>query len=71
MLETEIGEVPFIALINKSDIADQWQVTSADLERLDSLGWEVLKTSAKDDVGVEDAFQTLAYKALAGSKAAE
>jgi len=67
-VEKEIGEAPFLALINKSDIADQWQLTSSDLERLVGLGWNILKTSAKDDLGVEDAFKTLTGKIMAGPK---
>jgi ethanolamine utilization protein EutP (predicted NTPase) len=63
-VENSLGPLPFLALVNKSDIADQWQVKPVDVERLTSMGWEVVETSAKDNVGVENAFERLAMKIM-------
>jgi len=55
-----VGDVPFILIINKSDLVSEWEVTEEDLERLHGQGWLVLKTSAKEDHGVTEAFRKLA-----------
>jgi len=64
--ETEIGRMPFILLINKLDMIDDWEIKEADLEALTATGWHVVATSAKTGVGVEDAFYSLARETLAG-----
>ena len=46
--------------LNKSDLADQWQLAAADDGRLASAGLFALRTSAKSGAGVEEAFQRLA-----------
>ena len=48
--------VPFVLLLNKSDLGDQAALDSALLESLEKHGWLILKTSAKSGEGVEDAF---------------
>ena len=63
-VEKEIGIVPFILLINKSDLAHEWEVKEADLQELAGQGWVVLKTSAKEGTGVEQAFQALGERML-------
>lgn len=55
-----IGQVPGVVALNKSDLADQWQLSKADEKRLASAGHSSLLTSAKSGVGVEPAFQRLA-----------
>lgn len=59
-----VGLAPFMLLINKSDLADQWQLEDRELEALAQKGWRVIKTSAKSGEGVEDAFLSLAEKML-------
>lgn len=58
-VEAVVGPVPFILLINKSDLEKQWQVTPEMIRQLTEKGWTVLQGSAKTGLGVEDAFQTL------------
>ena len=55
-----IGAVPFVLLINKSDLADQWQIDDASLAKVAQRGWRVIRTSAKTGGAVEDAFLSLA-----------
>ena len=51
---------PFLLLMNKDDIRDQWEITDDDIARLQEKGWSVLTTSAKSDHAVTEAFETLA-----------
>lgn len=51
---------PFILALNKADLASQWEVTAADIDRLTGQGWTTTKTSAKEGAGVEEAFTDLA-----------
>ena len=59
-----LGAVPFLLLINKSDLTDQWSLENEELEELRNSGWQMLLTSAKTGSGVEEAFLTLAQKML-------
>jgi small GTP-binding protein len=60
-----IGSVPSVVALNKSDLADQWQLKSADDQRLTTAGLFSLRTSAKSGDGVEAAFQRLADATIA------
>lgn len=59
-----IGEVPFLLLINKSDLIEQWEIDTREREALVEKNWQIIETSAKSGAGVEDAFLTLARKML-------
>lgn len=63
-VQETIGEVPFILVLNKSDLADEWEIDTAEIDAVVQRGWTVVKTSAKTGLGVEEIFQTLAYKIL-------
>jgi small GTP-binding protein len=67
--ESEIGSVPFIALINKLDVRDEWTVAQESLAELEGAGWSVALTSARTGEGVEAAFRTLAERMLRPSSA--
>ncbi len=62
---TEIGSIPFLLLLNKSDLQECWDITGPAVETLQSAGWSILRTSAKIGTGVEEAFQTLAQRIVA------
>jgi len=62
--EEAIGSVPFVAVLNKVDLTDQWDISPKDLEDRDRLNWTFVKTSAKWGIGVEEAFATLGQKIL-------
>lgn len=63
-VETAIGAVPFIFIINKHDLIDEWKINESDIDHLRSKGWEVIKTSAKLGQAVEEAFLTLGARML-------
>jgi small GTP-binding protein len=59
------SKVPSLLLLNKADLADQWEIPKDRQEQLAAQGWEILLTSAKTGLNVEEAFQRLALKMLA------
>jgi small GTP-binding protein len=60
-----IGRAPFILVLNKADLADQWHLDDRAIWRLAEDGWSVVRTSAKTGEGVEEAFATLTRRILA------
>ncbi|HSE35711.1 MAG TPA: Rab family GTPase [Blastocatellia bacterium] len=64
-VEGEIGKLPFILLINKLDVIDDWEIKESDIESLSVTGWHILATSAKTGVGVQETFLALGQKTLA------
>ena len=62
--ESEIGSVPFIALVNKLDVRNEWTVAQESLAELENAGWSVAMTSARTGEGVEAAFLALAERIL-------
>lgn len=63
-IATEVGKMPFILLINKSDLESEWQIDADMIDELSKKGWIIYKTSAKNGNYVNDAFQGLARKML-------
>lgn len=63
-VESEIGTVPFLLLLNKADLQESWDVSGHALATLESAGWRMIRTSAKTGQGVEEAFQELAQRLL-------
>jgi small GTP-binding protein len=63
--ETEIGKVPVILVINKLDAIEEWEIKETDLASLSDSGWQVVATSAKTGVGVNETFSALGQKTLA------
>lgn len=59
----ELGDLPFLLLLNKSDLAELWELPENDVEALQDAGVNILRTSAKTGQNVEQAFLRLA-KAL-------
>jgi GTPase SAR1 family protein len=57
-------EVPFVALINKSDRFEEWSGSAVAIERLREERWPVLFTSAKTGEGVEEAFRAIAERTI-------
>ena len=57
-----IGPVPFLLLMNKADLTDEWSITERETATLHEKGWEVIQTSAKSGFGVENAFHSLAKR---------
>jgi len=58
--EGVVGRVPFVLVLNKIDLATEWQVDERALWKVADEGWPIVKTSAKSGAGVEEAFGRLA-----------
>ena len=58
-----LGNIPNILLLNKSDLPNQ-EVSAEQIEAFDAAGVEIMLTSAKENIGVEEAFRTLARQML-------
>lgn len=56
----EVGSIPFVLLINKSDLKSNWLVHEEQLLPLKDSGWEIIEVSALENNNVEFAFQQLA-----------
>jgi small GTP-binding protein len=61
-VEADHGRLPFVLLLNKSDLQEQWAIGSAELHDLQQKGWSVRSSSARTGEGVEDAFRELAAR---------
>lgn len=61
-VEEIIGKIPFVIILNKSDLTDEWEIDDAVVDELSQRGWTVIKGSAKTGLGVEESFLTLANK---------
>jgi small GTP-binding protein len=59
-----LGPVPFVCVLNKSDLRDEWELDDHDVGSLVSSGWHILYTSARTGEGVEQAFLSLGAKLL-------
>jgi small GTP-binding protein len=57
--KTVAGDVPFVVVINKSDLASSWEIDDVAFFKLVEQGWRVVKTSARTGDGVEHAFESL------------
>lgn len=61
-VNTEIGKIPFLCLLNKIDLEAERDVAESNLQSLRDAGWIMLRTSAKTGEGVESAFTELAQR---------
>jgi small GTP-binding protein len=61
-VEADFGRLPFVLLLNKNDLKDEWAIGDGEVEDLRQNGWWVRSTSARTGEGVEDAFKTLAVR---------
>jgi small GTP-binding protein len=61
-VEATLGSAPFVLALNKADLTPQWQVDEARVTDLVAQNFTVMKTSAKEGAGVEEAFAHLARR---------
>ncbi|HNF98712.1 MAG TPA: Rab family GTPase [Pseudomonadota bacterium] len=59
-----LGNVPYLILLNKTDLVADWALSDKEERRLSELG-PVIKTSAKTGIGVDEAFVRLSSGMLA------
>jgi len=64
-VEAEFGELPFVAVLNKSDLTQEWKISEEIRSSLLEKGWQIVETSAKTGLGVGQAFSDLARLMLA------
>ncbi len=63
-VEEAVGSIPFIVVLNKFDLINEWELIDEDIEELLQRQWIVIKGSAKTDLGVDDCFIKLAEQIL-------
>ena len=68
--QATLGDVPFLVLVNKGDLRDQWTVLPSDIQALEAKGWRVLITSAREGLAVDEAFLLLSRDMLAAQPGA-
>ena len=61
-VEADYGPLPFVLLLNKNDLKEEWAITDADLDGLRRDGWWARSSSARTGEGVDDAFKDLAVR---------
>ncbi|MBK9947105.1 MAG: GTP-binding protein [Nitrospira sp.] len=59
-----VGPLPFVAIINKSDLRSEWEIDQPVIEQLREQGWPVFLGSAKLGQGVDELFGRLAAMLL-------
>ena len=60
-----VGDIPFLTLINKCDLTEQWVLDDDKLSDLEEQGWILQQTSAKTGKLVNESFELLARNMLA------
>ena len=60
-VEADYGALPFVLLLNKSDLKEQWAL-GVEIEELKRSGWWVRASSARTGESVEEAFKDLAIR---------
>lgn len=59
-----VGDVPFVLVLNKSDLSSEWQIDDVAFFKVVEQGWRVVRASAKTGEGVERAFELLTRSML-------
>jgi hypothetical protein len=71
LIRAQLPDTPIIGLLNKYDLKYEWKTGQSELAKLDALGITTIKTSAKTDHNVEQAFKSMADKITAISRKSE
>ncbi len=59
-----VGPLPFVTIINKSDLQSEWEIDQPVIDQLREQGWPVFLGSAKLGQGVDELFARLAEMLL-------
>jgi hypothetical protein len=65
-ITTTLGKVPFVLVLNKADLVDEWELDQEAMAAVTAKNWMVITSSAKTGQGVEEAFLMLTKSMLAG-----
>lgn len=65
-INRDIGQLPFVLVVNKKDLLGEWRVQASRLEAFRPRSVAVMTSSAKTGEGVEEAFHRLAESIVAG-----
>lgn len=60
--EQLLGEIPFVILLNKYDLIQQWDISKQEIQEMQQKDWLVFYSSAKTGENVEQAFLSLSQK---------
>jgi small GTP-binding protein len=63
-VEETVGQIPFLVLLNKCDLTEEWEIGAKERTALEAKNWIVMNTSAKTGISVEEAFLTLTEKMI-------
>ena len=63
-VEKVFAKVPFIFLLNKADLKDEWEVGADTAKQIGERDWTIMHSSAKTGQAVEEAFEELGRKML-------
>ena len=64
-VEETAGPAPCILALNKADLAPAWEVDDTRITALEEERWKIIRTSARENAGVEQAFIDLAREMIA------
>ncbi len=59
-----LGPIPYSLLLNKADLAKDWEISDADLSPFEGQGGPIVRTSAKTGDHVDEALHELAHRLL-------
>jgi small GTP-binding protein len=63
-ITASFGPLPFVLVVNKADLRDEWEIQPEALAALTGEGWHAIEASAKTGHAVELIFHTLAKDML-------
>lgn len=63
-VEEAIGKMPYVLVLNKIDLVEDWEIDSPTIEELTGKGLNVIMGSAKTGEGVEELFISLTQKMI-------
>lgn len=63
-VESSLGKIPFVVVLNKCDLTEDWEIDSVTIDDLSTQGITVINSSAKTGQGVEELFLSLTKKIL-------
>ncbi|MFN2603566.1 MAG: Rab family GTPase [Gemmatimonadaceae bacterium] len=59
-VKNALGEIPSVVAVNKTDLANDWQLNSSDEKAMGERGLHQIRTSAKTGQGVGETFRWVA-----------